>query len=93
MAGPIYTGIELGADSVKIISLRRRKTEYEVLGEDFDKIIYSTDTFVLKSDVEKFNPEYAAAMPDTIFFEQDMPSISMGRTLLFSLLEAVVVPE
>ena len=67
--------------------------EYEVFGEGFDKIIYSKDTFVLKAEVEKFNPEYAAAMPDTTFFYNDMPSFSMGNTLLFSFLEAIVVSE
>jgi len=67
--------------------------EYEVLGEDFDKFIYTTDTFVLKTDVEKFNPEYAEAMPDTVFFYKDMPSIAMGNTLLFTLLENTIVPD
>ncbi len=67
--------------------------EYEVLGLDFDKYIYTQDTFILKSDVEKFNAEYASYLPDTIRFSPRFPSISVGSTLLFGFFKRYVIPE
>lgn len=67
--------------------------EYEVLGTDFGKYIYSQDTFILKSDVEKFNKERAQFLPDTIRFSPEFPSISIGSTLLFGFFKQYVVPE
>ena len=55
----------------------------EQMGTDFDKYIYSQDTFILKSDVEKFNKERAQFLSDTIRFSPEFPSISIGSTLLF----------
>ncbi len=67
--------------------------EYEVLGLDFDKYIYTQDTFILKSDVEQFNKEYAQYLPDTLRFSPDLPSIAVGSTLLFGFFKQYVVPE
>jgi len=67
--------------------------EYEVFGTDFDKYIYTQDTFVLKTDVEKYNPEYAKYLPDTIRFSPDLPNIAIGSTLLFGFFKNNIVPE
>ena len=67
--------------------------EYQVLGENFDQVVYTEDTFVLKTDVSKFNPEYAEIMSDTTFFSPDKPSFAMGNNLLFSFMERYIVPQ
>ena len=67
--------------------------EYQVFGTDFDKYIYTQDTFILKTDVEKYNPEYAQHLPDTIRFPPDNPNIAIGSTLLFSFFKHTIVPD
>ena len=66
---------------------------YEVFGSDFDKYVYTMDTFVLKTDVEKFNPEYAKYLQDTVFYSPGYMNMYMGSTLLFEFFKNYVVPE
>ena len=40
--------------------------EYEVFGKDYGEYVYSTDTFVLKSDFAKVRPDLAEYYPDTV---------------------------
>jgi len=66
--------------------------EYEALGPDYEQYIYSRDTFILKTDVAVYNPEYAKLLPDTMHYSPDIPAYRLGTTLLFDAME-VLVPE
>jgi hypothetical protein len=69
--------------------------EYELFGENFEKYVYDVDTFFLKTDLAKINPEAAS------FYEADTirigPSyqvgIKMGSNLIYDFAKSYIVPS
>ena len=67
--------------------------EYELFGDDFEDIVYDVDTFFLKTDLAKINPEAAS------FYEADTirmgPSyqigIMMGSNLIYDFAKSYIV--
>ncbi|MEQ9425804.1 MAG: site-2 protease family protein [Cyclobacteriaceae bacterium] len=58
--------------------------EYEVFGEDYGEIVYSKDTFILKTEFAKVKPDLAEYYPDTAYrFTTATPSIRLGNNLIF----------
>jgi len=68
--------------------------EYELFGENFEEYIYDIDTFFLKTDLAKINPEAAS------YYEADTirmgPSyqlgIQLGSNLIYEFAKAYIVP-
>ena len=69
--------------------------EYELFGDNYEDIVYSKDTFFLKSDLAKIAPTHAVRFEqDTIFMNQegDM-SMQIGSSILFDYMKQNWVPE
>jgi len=64
--------------------------EYEALGPNYDQYVYTQDTFILKNDIAKYNPEYAENLPDTLFYSPDSPAFQLGTTILFDAMYGLV---
>ena len=68
--------------------------EYELFGENYEQYVYEIDTFFLKSDLAKINPQAAS------YYEADTirigPSyqlgMSLGSNLIFDFAKAYIVP-
>ncbi len=69
--------------------------EYELFGENYGEYIYDTDTFFLKSDLAKINPEAASIYEaDTIFLGPSYQlGLQLGSNLIFDFAKAYIVPE
>lgn len=69
--------------------------EYQLFGDHYEDIVYSKDTFYLKSDLEKIAPWAAGRFnQDTIYMNhEDEPNIQIGTTLLFDYMKHHWVPE
>lgn len=69
--------------------------EYELFGDNYQNIVYEKDTFFLKEDLAKINPEAAMRFTnDTIYMNQEGDfSIELGSTLLFDFMKKHWVPE
>ncbi len=69
--------------------------EYQLFGANYQDIVYSKDTFFLKSDVAKLAPKQAARLPyDTIYMHPNNGlNLSIGSSILFDYMKAHWVPE
>jgi len=69
--------------------------EYELFGENYGEYIYDTDTFFLKSELAKINPEAASIYEaDTIFLGPSYQlGLQLGSNLIFDFAKAYIVPE
>lgn len=69
--------------------------EYQLFGKDYENIVYSKDTFYLKSDLAKIAPKVAARYDkDTIYINQEGDlNIELGTTLLYDYMKRHWVPE
>ncbi len=69
--------------------------EYQLFGDNYEDIVYSKDTFYLKSDLEKIAPLHAARMErDTVFMNQEGDvGFKIGSSILFEYMKSNWVPE
>jgi len=69
--------------------------EYRLFGDHYKDIVYSKDTFYLKSDLEKIAPLHAARMErDTAFMNQEGDvGFKIGSSILFEYMKSNWVPE
>lgn len=69
--------------------------EYELFGEGYEDIVYSKDTFFLKSDLAKISPIHAIRYErDTIYMNQEGDiGFKLGSSLLFDYMKKHWVPE
>jgi membrane-associated protease RseP (regulator of RpoE activity) len=69
--------------------------EYEHFGLDYDKIVYDKDTFMLRSDLAKYNVEAASRYEaDTINIGPGYQvSLALGSNLIFEFAKAYIVPD
>ena len=69
--------------------------EYELFGENFEEYVYDKDTFFLKSDLAKINPEAASYYEaDTIRMgpSSGQVNVQLGTNLIFEFAKAYIVP-
>jgi membrane-associated protease RseP (regulator of RpoE activity) len=69
--------------------------EYELFGENFEEYVYDIDTFFLKTDLAKINPEAASKYDaDTIRMgpSSRQLNIQLGSNLIFEFAKAYIVP-
>lgn len=69
--------------------------EYQLFGDDYKDIVYSKDTFYLRTDLEKIAPLHAARMGrDTIFMNQEGElGFKIGSSILFDYMKNNWVSE
>ncbi len=69
--------------------------EYQLFGDNYEDIVYSKDTFFLKSDLEKIAPLHAARIGrDTVFMNQKGDvGFKIGSSILFDYMKNNWVPE
>ncbi len=69
--------------------------EYQLFGDNYEDIVYSKDTFYLRSDLEKIAPLHAARMErDTIYMNQEGDvGFKIGSSILFDYMKNNWVPE
>ncbi len=69
--------------------------EYQLFGDGYEDIVYSKDTFFLKSDLAKIAPDRAINYErDTIFINQEGDiGFTLGSSILFDYMKANWVPE
>lgn len=69
--------------------------EYQLFGEGYKDIVYSKDTFYLKSDLAKIDPHHAKRFErDTIFMNQEGDiGFQIGSSILFDYMKQNWVPE
>ena len=69
--------------------------EYELFGSNYEEIVYSKDTFFLKSDLAKISVEAAGRFEaDTIYMNNgDDIGLQLGSSLLFDYMKNNWVPD
>ncbi len=69
--------------------------EYQLFGDNYEDIVYSKDTFYLKSELEKIAPLHAARIEkDTVFMNQEEGlGFKIGSSILFDYMKNNWVPE
>jgi peptidase M50-like protein len=69
--------------------------EYQLFGDNYENIVYSKDTFYLKSDLAKIAPIHAKRFQkDTIYMNQEGDfGFQIGTSLLFDYMKYNWVPE
>lgn len=69
--------------------------EYQLFGDNFEDIVYSKDTFFLKTDMAKIAPKHALRYEsDTIFINQEGDiGFQIGSSILFDYMKHNWVPE
>lgn len=70
--------------------------EYAYFGEDYEKYVYTTDTFALTKEVERITGKDMSSYPDTIRFNSEQQqgiSVQLGSNLVFWFFEEYVADQ